>query len=89
MRRSKRYIAEPLGLVVVQAAWGIHHIVNENMANAARMHAIDRGKNARAFPVFAFGGAGPVHAFGVAAILHSPAIILPLGAGVGVDARLS
>ncbi len=76
------YIARPLGLSVVQAAWGIHHIVNENMANAARIHAIDRGKNARAFPVFAFGGAGPVHAFGVASILHSPAIILPLGAGV-------
>jgi N-methylhydantoinase A len=76
------YIARPLGLSVMQGAWGIHHIVNENMANAARIHAIDRGKNARAFPMFAFGGAGPVHAFGVAAILHTPVIILPLGAGV-------
>jgi N-methylhydantoinase A len=76
------YVAAPLGLSVMQGAWGIHHIVDENMANAARIHAIDRGKNARAFPMFAFGGAGPVHAFGVAAILHSPVIILPLGAGV-------
>jgi N-methylhydantoinase A len=76
------YVAQPLGLSVTQAAWGIHHIVDENMANAARIHAIDRGKNARAFPIFAFGGAGPVHAFGVAAILRSPLIILPLGAGV-------
>jgi N-methylhydantoinase A len=76
------YVAQPLGLSVTQAAWGIHHIVDENMANAARIHAIDRGKNARTFPIFAFGGAGPVHAFGVAAILRSPLIILPLGAGV-------
>jgi N-methylhydantoinase A len=76
-------IADPLGMSLVQGAWGIHQIVNENMANAARIHAIDRGKNPRAFPIFAFGGAGPVHAFGVASILHSPAIILPPGAGVG------
>jgi N-methylhydantoinase A len=76
-------IADPLGMSLVRAAWGIHQIVNENMANAARIHAIDRGKNPRAFPIFAFGGAGPVHAFGVASILHSPAIILPPGAGVG------
>jgi N-methylhydantoinase A len=78
-----RKIAKPMGLSVTQAAWGIHQIVNENMANAARIHAIDRGKNVRAFPIFAFGGAGPVHAFAVASILHSPQIILPLGAGVG------
>jgi N-methylhydantoinase A len=76
------YVAAPLGLTVLQAAWGIHHIVNENMANAARIHAIDRGKNARSFPIFAFGGAGPVHVFGVAAILRSPVLILPLAAGV-------
>jgi N-methylhydantoinase A len=76
-------IADPLKMSVVHAAWGIHQIVNENMANAARIHAIDRGKNPRAFPIFAFGGAGPVHACGVASILHSPALILPPGAGVG------
>jgi N-methylhydantoinase A len=76
------HVARPLGLAVTDAAWGIHHIVNEHMANAARIHATDRGKNVRAFPVFAFGGAGPVHAFGVAGILRSPTIILPLGAGV-------
>ena len=76
-------IARPLGISTTDAAWGIHRIVNENMANAARIHAMDRGKDPRAFPVFAFGGAGPVHACGVAGILKSPAIIAPLGAGVG------
>jgi N-methylhydantoinase A len=75
-------VAGPLGLGVTQAAWGIHQVVNENMANAARIHTIERGKNARQFPILAFGGAGPVHACGVAGILHTPTIILPLGAGV-------
>lgn len=76
------HVADPLGLSLAQAAWGIHHVVDENMANAARIHAIDRGKDLRAFPMLAFGGAGPVHAFDVASILHSPALILPPGAGV-------
>jgi N-methylhydantoinase A len=75
-------VAEPLGLSLEQAAWGIHQIVNENMANAARVHALERGKDPRAFPIFAFGGAGPVHAFRVAQALGTPALIAPLGAGV-------
>jgi N-methylhydantoinase A len=81
--RAIKTVADPLGLSIPQAAWGIHQIVNENMANAARIHTIDRGKNARALPMFAFGGAGPVHAYAVASILHTPLVILPLGAGVG------
>src|SRR6185503_4465614 len=52
------------------------------MANAARVHAIERGKDARSFPVFAFGGAGPVHAYRVAEALHAPAMISPYAAGV-------
>jgi N-methylhydantoinase A len=79
----ERHVATPLGLSVTEAAWGIHQIVNENMANAARIHAVEHGKDPRLFPVFAFGGAGPVHACGVAAILQSSAFIVPLGAGVG------
>jgi N-methylhydantoinase A len=78
----RQHIAEPLGLSVLEAAWGIHQIVNENMANAARVHVIERGRDPRAFPLFAFGGAGPVHAFGVARILHAPLVIAPFGAGV-------
>ena len=75
-------IAEPLGMNTTQAAWGIHQLVNESMAGAARVHAIERGKDPRSLPLFAFGGAGPGHAFGVARILHSPRIIVPFGAGV-------
>jgi N-methylhydantoinase A len=75
-------IAGPLGLSVEEAAWGIHQIANENMANAARVHALERGKDPRRFPLFAFGGAGPVHAWGIAASLGSPLLIAPRGAGV-------
>lgn len=75
-------VAEPLGLSVTEAAWGIHQVVNEQMAGAARIHAIERGEDARTFPLFAFGGAGPVHAYGVARILRSPEVIVPFGAGV-------
>jgi N-methylhydantoinase A len=76
-------VAEPLGLDPLAAAWGIHDLVNENMANAARVHAVERGRDARAFPLFAFGGAGPVHAFRVAEKLGVREVIAPFGAGVG------
>lgn len=77
-----KHVAEPLGLDLLSAAYGIHQVVNENMAGAARIHAIERGKDPRSFPLFAFGGAGPVHAYGVARILRAPQLVVPLGAGV-------
>jgi N-methylhydantoinase A len=75
-------VARPLGLTPVDAAYAIHRIVNENMASAARTHAIERGKNPQRYPLFAFGGAGPVHAVGVARILGARTVIVPMGAGV-------
>ena len=75
-------IADPLGLSVEEAAWGIHQVVNESMANAARVHTLERGKDPLRFPVFAFGGAGPVHGYRIAKALSSPAFIVPFGAGV-------
>ncbi len=75
-------IAKPLGLTIEEAAWGIHQVANENMANAARVHALERGKDPRRFPLFAFGGAGPVHAYRIAVSLGSPLLLAPLGAGV-------
>ena len=77
-----RTVGEPLGMGAVRAAWGIHQLVNESMASAARVHAIERGKDPRSLPLFAFGGAGPVHGFGVSRILRSPRLIVPFGAGV-------
>ncbi len=81
-RAVRDKIAEPLGVSLEEAAWGIHQIANENMANAARVHALERGKDPRRFPLFAFGGAGPVHAYRIALSLGSPRLLAPLGAGV-------
>ena len=75
-------VGSPLGLDVLEAAWGIHQIVNETMAGAARMAALDRGVDPGACSMFAFGGAGPVHAFGVARVLGCPEMIVPMRAGV-------
>jgi N-methylhydantoinase A len=75
-------VAVSLGIDVAEAAWGIHQVVNENMANAARVHAVERGRDPRRYPLFAFGGAGPVHAYRVAKILGTREIIVPLAAGV-------
>ncbi len=77
------HVAEPLGQSVTAAAWSIHQVVNETMASAARIHAVERGKDVRNYPLFAFGGAGPVHAYRVAEILGLRRIIAPFAAGVG------
>jgi N-methylhydantoinase A len=82
-RESLGRLAARLAMTVEQAAWGIHQIVNENMANAARAHLGERGKDPRRMPMYAFGGAGPVHGYGVAEILRLPSLISPFGAGVG------
>src|SRR5262249_56253132 len=79
-RGVEEHVARPVGFDVTQAAWGIHRVVNENMAAAARIHGIERGKDLRSYPLFAFGGAGPVHCWQVATILKTPRILLPLGA---------
>jgi N-methylhydantoinase A len=77
----QEHVARPLGLDVTGAAWGIHRVVNENMAAAARIHGIERGRDLRQYPLFAFGGAGPVHCWQVAKILKVPRILIPFGAG--------
>jgi len=78
----KGRVADRLGIPVEEAAWGIHQIVNESMANAARIHTLERGKDPHRLPVFAFGGAGPVHGFRIAKALGSPIVVVPFGAGV-------
>jgi N-methylhydantoinase A len=75
-------VAEPLGVDLTRAAWGIHDVVNENMANAARIHLVERGRDQRRYSLIAFGGAGPVHAYRVAEKLKLRQIVCPLAAGV-------
>jgi len=81
-RAIEKKLAIPLGISVEEAAHGIHKIVNENMANASRVHVLEKGMDPRHFSMIAFGGAGPVHAFGVADLLNAPQLIIPVGAGV-------
>jgi N-methylhydantoinase A len=74
--------AERLGLGAVEAAAGVHRIVNENMAAATRMYIAEKGRDHRKYALVAFGGAGPVHAYELARLLKLSRLIIPLGAGV-------
>ena len=75
-------LAAPMGMSVTRAAQGIHEVVNENMATAARMHASEQGLDVRGSALVAFGGAGPIHAYRVAKLLGVNRVVCPLGAGV-------
>jgi N-methylhydantoinase A len=75
-------IAGPLGVSIEEAAAGVHRVVNENMAAAARMHAIERGRDVSRCALVATGGAGPVHAWGVARGLGVRRLVFPPLAGV-------
>ena len=75
-------LAAKLGISATEVAWGVHEIANENMATAARIHLVERGKDPGAFTFVAFGGAGPLHAQGVAKKLGVKKLIIPRNAGV-------
>ena len=75
-------IAEPMGLSVIDAARGIHDVVNENMASAIRMYVTEKGGDLGNASVVAIGGAGPVHASDFARRLGARTLIVPRGAGV-------
>jgi N-methylhydantoinase A len=75
-------VAQPLGLTVEDAAWGIHAIVNTNMELATRVVSIERGRDPRELTFIAFGGSGPVHGCRLAQALGIPRVILPAAAGV-------
>ncbi len=76
-------VGGPLGLTPPLAAFGVSEIVDENMANAARVHAVERGKNLDGRAMVAFGGAAPLHAARLAEKLGVDQVIVPTGAGVG------
>ena len=72
-----------LGISKIDTAWGIHDVVSENMASAARVHIAENGLDPRDLTMVATGGAGPVHAVEVAAKLGINRIIFTIAAGVG------
>ena len=82
-RAVQQTVAAPLDLTLPLAAFGICEIVDENMANAARVHAIESGKDARGRTLVAFGGAAPLHAARMADKLGLDRVLVPSNAGVG------
>jgi N-methylhydantoinase A len=76
-------IGTALEVSVEHAALGISEIVDENMANAARVHAIESGKDLRFRTLIAFGGAAPLHAARLAEKLGIGRVLVPANAGVG------
>ena len=75
-------LAARLNISAIDVAWGVHEIANENMATAARIHLVERGKDPASFTFVAFGGAGPLHAQAVARKLGVTNLIIPRNAGV-------
>ena len=82
-RGVEEKIAKPLGVSFIQAIWGIHNLINETMAAAAKTHIAEKGGNPKIVTMVAFGGAGPVHAYGLAKKLGAPRLLVPPNAGVG------
>ena len=82
-RAVEEKIAAPLGVSFTKAVFGIHDMINETMAAAAKTHIAERGGNPGLVTLAAFGGAGPVHAYGLAKKLGAPRIMVPPNAGVG------
>ena len=76
-------VGERLGVEPAHAALGVSEIVDENMSNAARVHAIESGKEIEHRTLVAFGGAAPLHAARIAEKLGMRRVVVPRGAGVG------
>ena len=73
----RREVAEPLGIDVVEAAWGIERIVNANMANATRKVLAGHGADPRKLALIAYGGNGGVHAWSIAPELGIETVLVP------------
>lgn len=76
-------IGSPLGMAVETAAYGLVEVVDENMANAARVHAVENGEDLSNYTMIAFGGAAPLHASRLCEKLGVDRLLVPPRAGVG------
>ncbi|MCY3987329.1 MAG: hydantoinase/oxoprolinase family protein, partial [Gammaproteobacteria bacterium] len=77
-----RNVADPLGISVTEAAWAVVETVNENMVQAATIHALEKARNIARYTMLPIGGAGPVHACNIAMKMSLPQVVCPLSAGV-------
>ena len=75
-------VARPLDMADVEAAYGIHTLVNSNMGRALRAVSSERGRDPRRFDLITFGGSGPVHAVGLAEMLSITRVVVPPFPGV-------
>ena len=75
-------VAAPLNLSDVEAAHGVHLLVNSNMGRALRAVSSERGRDPRRFDLICFGGGGPVHAAGLAEMLDITRVVVPPFPGV-------
>ncbi|MEM9212389.1 MAG: hydantoinase/oxoprolinase family protein [Pseudomonadota bacterium] len=86
-QESEAALTEALGDVLhmsaEEAAWGLSEVVDENMANAARVHAVENGEDLSEYAMIAFGGAAPLHAGRLCEKLGVAQCFVPKGAGVG------
>jgi N-methylhydantoinase A len=76
-------LGQPLAMPTLEAAWGLAEVVDENMANAARVHAVENGEDLSTYTMIAFGGAAPLHAARLCEKLGVARCLIPQGAGVG------
>ena len=85
--KAQKAVGETIGnkleLNTDKAAYGISQIVDENMASAGRMHAVESGVDIGTHTMIAFGGNGPLHATRVARRCGVDTIVIPLNPGVG------
>nr|WP_312988551.1 hydantoinase/oxoprolinase family protein [Comamonas koreensis] len=77
------HVGQAQGLDAVRAAYAVAEVVDENMANAARMHAVESGQDLEAYTMIAYGGAAPLHAVRLCEKLGIHRLLIPTGAGVG------
>ncbi|MBM3571985.1 MAG: hydantoinase/oxoprolinase family protein, partial [Alphaproteobacteria bacterium] len=73
----EREVAQPLGLPLEEAAWGVHRVANATMARALRAVSTERGRDPRDFAILAFGGNGPIHGASLARMLEINRILVP------------
>ena len=78
-----KHVGEKLDLDTTMAAFGVSEVVEENMANAARVHAVERGAELEGRTLIAFGGGAPLHAARLAEKLGIADVLIPASAGVG------
>ena len=77
------HVGDTLDMDAVEAAFGVAEVVDENMANAARVHAVENGEDLSEYTMIAFGGAAPLHAGRLCEKLGVQHLLVPPGAGVG------